>query len=77
MASKPECHSDHRAVLQPRGAAFARHLTKAASLENYKAPDITPGAYSLSMISCYLRNNSGYNLLGWKKITNFVVTMRQ
>lgn len=26
----PECHSDHRAVQQPRGAAFARHLTKAA-----------------------------------------------
>ena len=50
MASKPECHSDHRAVLQPRGAAFARQLTKAASMENYKAPDITPGAYSLSMI---------------------------
>ena len=53
------------------------YLTKAASMENYKAPDITPGAYSLSLISCYLRNNSGDNLLGWEKITNFVVTMRQ
>ena len=42
-------------LVQLRGAAFARHLTKAASMENYKAPDITPGAYSLSMISCYLR----------------------
>ena len=53
------------------------YLTKAASMENYKAPDITPGAYSLSLISCYLRNNTGDNLLGWEKITIFVVSMRQ
>ena len=47
-------------------------------MENYKAPDITPVAYSLSMIVAVIcENNSGYNLLGWEKITNFVVTMRQ
>jgi len=37
-----------------RGAAFARHLPKAASLENNKAPDIAPEAYSLSMICCFI-----------------------
>lgn len=33
--------NDHRAVLQPRGAAFARHLPKAASMENYKVPGVS------------------------------------
>lgn len=35
-----------------RGAAFARHLPKATSPENNKAPDIAPGA-EYSMISCF------------------------
>ncbi len=31
---------------QRRGAAFVRHLTKAASLENYKASRLEWGVYS-------------------------------
>lgn len=42
---------------------FEEHFDKFTA-GSPEAPDITPGAYSLSMICCYLRNNSGYNLLG-------------
>lgn len=38
-----------------RGAAFARPLPKAASLGNYKAPDIPLGAYAI--ISLFAFNN--------------------
>ena len=42
----------------PRGAGRLLLVTlpKAASLENNKAPDIAPGAYCLSMISCFYFN---------------------
>ena len=53
----PECHNDHQAVLQLRGAAFARHLTKAASMENYKVPGASRELIVLAWLAVICGNN--------------------